>query len=467
MQFHLRQPLLFIILLSVFYSCDDSSTRNKDMTYIGGEIINPKMDKVILSKGNCILDTIYLDETNHFLFVGEKLEPGLYSFQHGEYQKFFLEPGDSLILRVNTMDFDESLTYTGKGAERNNLLMEFFLSNEQEHQLLQEIAQLSATEFEVKIDSMRDARLQSLGHVIKEAHQSKNFLKVARAAIQYDHYSMKEMYISINKNPERRKQIPAAFYNFRKDISYGDSMLTTYYPYYQFLDRHLNNVASEEILNETSSHNVAFQHTQKKLDLIDSKITYDTLKNNLLRTTAMRYLLRCNEKQKQQQVATKYANLSNNNSHVVEITQILDATLKLTPGNNIPPIVVVDAENMSKGIDAVIKKPTVIYFWSYNSVAHYKNIHSRAAELKQRYPEYDFIAINTDTHFRKWRNIIGKNAFNLKCEYQFENSNQAGKDLVLTSINKAIVVDANGVILESNTSLLKLTFESELLGFLN
>ena len=190
------------------------------------------------------------------------------------------------------------------------------------------------------------------------------------------------------------------------------------------------------------------RQTQNKLDLIDRKITYDTLKNNLLRTTARSYLLRCNEQKNQQQVANKHAILSSNASHVQEISHILDATLKLTPGRTIPPIVVVDADNEAMAIANVIEKPTVIYFWSYNSVAHYKNIHARAAELKERYPEYDFIAINTDTHFRKWRNVIGKNAFNLAREYQFENSNQAGKELVLTSINKAIVVDKKGVILE-------------------
>ena len=467
MQILLKQPLRLLILLCVFYSCDKSSTSDRGMTYVGGEVINPKMDMVILSKDNCIVDTLMLDDTNHFLFSGKKLESGLYSFLHGEYQKFYLEPGDSIMLRLNTMDFDESLTYTGRGSERNNLLMELFLSNEEDLKLLQETTQLSATDFELNIDLKRVSRLRNLQGVIKDMPQSRGFVHVARAAIMYNYYSMKEMYISMNKNPERREQIPAAFYDFRKDIDYGDSMLTTYYPYYQFLNRHLNNVASEELLDVALRHNLAYNHTQNKLDLIDRKITYDTLKNNLLRTTARSYLLRCNQQKDQQQVANKHSILSSNASHVKEISHILDATLKLTPGRVIPPIVVVDSENEAMAIANVIQKPTVIYFWSYNSVSHYKNIHSRAAELKERYPEYDFVAINTDTHFRKWRNIIGRNAFNLAREYQFENSNQAEKELVLTSINKAIVVDKDGVILESNTSLLKLTFESELLGFLN
>lgn len=436
-------------------------------TYIGGEIINPKMDQVILSRDNSIIDTLQLDHNNHFLFKSDTLESGLYSFKHGEYQKFYLEPGDSLILRVNTVDFDESLSYTGKGSDRNNLLMDFFLSNEEENQSLQLIAQLSASEFEKKIDSMRNLRVQSLNELLQEGNESESYLRVARAAIDYDYYSKKELFISKNKNPERRAQIPATFYDFRNEVAYGDKILTTYYPYYQFLNRHLNNLAFEALSNNKDNHTSSFQHTQKKLDLIDKTITYDTLKNNLLRATARAYLLQCSKPQLQQQVVEKYQLLSSNDTHKSQMNQILDATLKLTPGEKIPSILVVDAENMSMDIAEVIKKPTVIYFWSYHSIAHYKNIHTRAAELKERYPEYDFIGINTDNHFRRWRTTIGKNGFPLKREYQFENSNQAEKDLVLTSINKAIVVDENGVILESNTNLLKLTFESELLGFLN
>ena len=42
----------------------------------------------------------------------------------------YLEPGDSIMLRVNTLKFDESLTYTGKGSAKNNFLTELFLLNE-------------------------------------------------------------------------------------------------------------------------------------------------------------------------------------------------------------------------------------------------------------------------------------------------------------------------------------------------
>ena len=40
------------------------------------------------------------------------------------------------MLRVNTLDFDESLSFTGMGSKSNNLLMDLFLLNEEEIELM-------------------------------------------------------------------------------------------------------------------------------------------------------------------------------------------------------------------------------------------------------------------------------------------------------------------------------------------
>lgn len=72
--------------------------------WIGGEIVNPKTDFVVFYKDECIIDTVKLDNKNFFLYKNDELHEGLYSFRHNEYQLFYVEPGDSLMLRVNTVD---------------------------------------------------------------------------------------------------------------------------------------------------------------------------------------------------------------------------------------------------------------------------------------------------------------------------------------------------------------------------
>jgi len=58
-------------------------------------IVNPKMDYVILSHGNNVLDTIKLDSKNYFAYKTDKItSEGLYTIKHNETQVFFAQPGD-------------------------------------------------------------------------------------------------------------------------------------------------------------------------------------------------------------------------------------------------------------------------------------------------------------------------------------------------------------------------------------
>ena len=109
----------------------------------------------------------------------------------------------------------------------------------------------------------------------------------------------------------------------------------------------------------------------------------------------------------------------------------------------------------------------LLYFWSSQSVSHLKNIHAKAAELNAKYPEYDFIGVNTDTHFKKWRGVVTQSGYNRTNEYQFDDIDEAKKKLVINSANKAILIDGNGIILEGNTSLFNIKIENTLLGYLN
>ena len=117
---------LQILLLIGLISC--KSENNKRATYFGGKIINPKSNHVVLFSMDKAIDTFYLDKTNRFIGKLDSIDEGLYSFFHGnESQYIYLEPKDSLMLRLNTWAFDESLVFAGEGAERNNILIDCFL----------------------------------------------------------------------------------------------------------------------------------------------------------------------------------------------------------------------------------------------------------------------------------------------------------------------------------------------------
>lgn len=90
--------ILSIVLL--ISSCKNSAhNESDDFAYIGGEIINPTENTIILESKNKTIDTIKLDGRNRFFYKIDNFYPGIYTFRHGsEYQMIMLEPNDSYYL---------------------------------------------------------------------------------------------------------------------------------------------------------------------------------------------------------------------------------------------------------------------------------------------------------------------------------------------------------------------------------
>ena len=97
--------LILALVFSVLLSCSSEQTQSE--TYFGGKIINPKSNYVVLHSMQKVIDTLYLKKDNTFLGKLQDPNEGLYYFTHGNENQFiYLEPQDSLMLRLNTWYFD-------------------------------------------------------------------------------------------------------------------------------------------------------------------------------------------------------------------------------------------------------------------------------------------------------------------------------------------------------------------------
>lgn len=467
----LYKKLLLLFFCIPFISCNNAKDTAAENTWIGGQIINPKIDYVMILKDKLPIDSIKLDKDNHFLVNPSCIKSGLYSFKHNELQLIYLEPGDSLMLRVNTVDFDESLAFTGKGAERNNLLMELFLINERELQIIPSYYNLSPTGFQKKIDSLRSIRKKLYDEFFaKNPSEEEGFKEVALANFTYADYTKKELYTIANNGElevSKKEDFPKDFYSYRKKLDFGNENLRFYYPYYRFFNSYFDNLAYLKYADQEDYNSRTYLHTINKVKLIDSLITNDTLKNNLLRRNVYYYILDGKDGNKKTEVFDFFQKKNTNPKHIASMKKLYDASLALTPGKKIPNLFLLNTDNTLKDIHSVLKRPSVIYFWSSQSIKHFKNIHIKAAELKSKYPEYDFIGINTDTHFKKWRTIVTKSGYDTSMEFQFDNIDEAEKKLILNAASKTFIVDKDGTIIDRTLSLFSSNMEAQLLGYLN
>ncbi len=456
-------PNIFLASLLLFIAC--SKSEDSTTIWIGGEIVNPTSQYIILAQGNKIIDTVLLDSNNFFLYKSDDLKEGLYIIRHNETQVMYVESGDSLMLHLNTIDFDESLAYSGKGAEKNNLLMTFFLINENENKLIRQWYDFSPEEYTDKIDSLRVLKEDLYSQFLKKhSNLTDGFKEVARVSIDYDYYLKKELY-SLG-NTHRLATIDDSFFDYREQIDIDNEKLRYYYPYFRFLLVYFDNMAAKKL--GTASQRYSYEFSSARLDAIQNSINNDSIRNNLARNTALRFYFNGNRKPRElEKFIEDFENINNNQKFIAEIQKVHNTATKISAGMTVPDISLLTADNSVTSLHKLIDKPTVLFFWSYKYLRQAESIHNRAGELKAKYPEYNFLSINTDDHFRRWRNFIRAQKYNDSEEFQLENRIDSEHALLLNNLSKSLIVDSDLIILNGNCTMFQSNFEELLLGYLN
>lgn len=469
--------MLLLLTLSTLLGCKSSSNDENSEVYFGGEIINPNNNYIVLNSPDEKSDTIYLDAENRFIKKLTLTKSGLYTFNHGgEYQRILLEPKDSIMLRLNTIDFDESLVFTGEGARKNNYLIAAFLENESNNKkFVKMMWDMEPSKFQATLDVDRTEKLTELKEFLSQKEYSDLFKTIAESNINYEYYFNKELYpfgyYGYN-NLIHYKDLPEGFYSFRDEVDYNNEQLIGVNPYYRFLFNHFNNLALNKYY-ENATHNVVFDNKSavynlEKLRLVDSLIDNKKIKNHLLNFTTRDFITVSKDSLEINEVVNSFLRKSTSDSDKDYIKKLVVAVGKLGVGNKLPSIKLLDYDDKEVELGSLITKPTVIYFWSSNLPMLLRNSHYKAKSLQSKFPELDFIAINiNDDNKTYWKSTLDKYKFSSLNEYQFQNSTEATGQLVINSVNRSIFVDSDGKIINSNSMLFTSEFEDELESMLH
>ncbi|MDO5980738.1 TlpA family protein disulfide reductase [Flavivirga spongiicola] len=465
-----------ILTLLALLSCkEDKSGMEINYAYIGGEIINPTTNYVVLLKSEVAIDTIKLDGRNRFLYKVHDLKEGLYSFRHGdEYQMILLEPQDSILFRLNTLDFDESLVFTGKGAKKNNYLINEFLENEIEEKYILRLCQLTPTVYQNHIDSLKTIKVKKYKTFISKYETSPLFEKIAQANIDYNYYSSKEVYPFVHYGKNKNavlKSLPEDFYDYRKNINYNDDFSVHYYKYNKFLEHSFSNIS----LKEHSAHSddkhfdrYSLCYNLDRLKLIDSLVTNTSVKDELLYEFAINYISKNKNIENNNIVLKSYLDKTKSEKGKEKMISFTNSLNNLKNGSSLPNIKLIDYDNVELDINSIIDATTVISFWSHTFHKHFKDNHKKIKELKIKYPEVVFITINIDNYgLEKTKKSLKRNKFVFKNEYVFKNPKKAAKTFVIHPMTKALIIDKNKKIVNNHTNIFSIKFEKQLLDLIN
>ena len=471
------RPLLYLLLLfPLLFTCSKENEKRSENTYFGGTIKNKNSNLITLRDyKNTIIDTFSLDATGSFLHQFKNFEPGLYNFFDGrEAQSVFIQKGDSLIFRLNTIDFDESLTFTGIGSKENNFLINQFLENEKEEEVFLKFSQLPCNTFRDKIDSIRDKKLSRLKQFSSKNNTSEDFNALATATINFQNYFSKEFYpfARLDKDEiEVLNGLDATFFDYRKDINYNNEKIQNYYPYKTFLRFHFNTLALQEHFShskDSTYNNTSLHYNLDRFKLIDQKISFQPIKNDISYYYMIRYLNDSKNVEDFDQMLTAFKRINTNPDNIDKAAKIINSYKRLKPGLQLPELTIINKLDEEELLSSEITKPTVLYFWTANNKYHLIDSHKKAAELMQKYPEVKFIAINTDNiSSKKQAAILQQNGLTQYNEFHFKNPLNAKDLLAIKPINNVFLVDKNAKIINPKANMFSVDFEQQLVELLN
>ena len=465
--------LTSIILASLLCMCCKNDSKKSDDIYIGGKIMNPNINYAILSKDQKIIDTLPLDDDNKFGKYLPKLDAGIYTFQHNpESQVIYLEPGDSIMIWVNTFDFDESLNFSGRGSRESSFLLDLFLQNRANNDLVLNYYKIKPKVFQKISDSIHQKRLEEFNKNIEEHELSKTFEDIARQSIDYEFYDLRERYTYLIKKyyPEFSKLIPEGFNDYRDSLDFNNELLQNYYLYTNTIDDYLRTRAIEYCIDEYKDKecfNVSnFDNIKRRATLIDSLSSTPSIKNKFLDLLLSKAITMATNKDDLKKILNFAESLDY--QQIDEIKQLSKIQKNYFTGKSLADFTLLNIHGEEITYGDIIDKKTIVYFWSADNIRRYIWQFRTIKKLEKKYPELDFIGVNLDINQSpKWLRILHENNYDENNQYQLAKRGFSN-DFAKKYLYRLNFLDKNAVIVRGDITLSSSAeFESKLLEFLN
>ena len=451
-----------IILVNILFFFNSCNNNDPNVFYIGGEIINPSSSSVNIYRNNIKIDSVELDTDNKFFKQINNVESGIYRIEHlPEYQNILVDKGDSIWVRVNAEDFNESLSFSGIGSSKNNFLIDISNSLNYEDEYLSNMYSQNSIIFRKMIDSLSQEKKNMWIDFINSREQSKLSEKVTKSSILYSYANRLERYALLrgsNWNSSDSKE----YFSYRDELDLNDSDLILFEPYITYLMNYFN----KSVLDSSQVYFYQKNNTDfntKKLVLIDTEIKDENLKNILSRATAVEELLNFKNHNLHEGFIGYYSYINSSQTYYDEILRLHNDINKMQIGNKLPEINLMNInQNIISSDDVFNNKKTLIYFWSQTQMNHYRRTIRRVNELEKKFPQYRFVGICIQPYndlVNQAQTILNVTMDN---QFSFTNFESSSKDWVVTYLNKAIVIDRKSKIIDGFGNLFSNSIEQSL-----
>ncbi len=294
-------------------------------TLLSGKIENPNSNTLsIINSSNEKVREIAVSDSGVFndtIFDAN----GLYRFyDQKEQATIYLQNGFDLNLTLNTAEFDESISYTGKGSAENNYLVQKFLKNEKNGG----VSNLYALD-EAEYLKQTQALKESQDSLLQAAKIGDKFKELEQAVIKYSYifnvmrYEVAHRYFTKNKDFKVSDSYPNVLENL--DMN-NEELFKTIPNYKAVVGFNLSSKASANAKRDSISYGLAFINEV-------SSVNNQFIKNSLIKSLAFEVSPMNPDAEKLYQELMK---VSSDEKFKETITNSYNTLQKLKKGNNSP-----------------------------------------------------------------------------------------------------------------------------------
>ena len=300
-----------LFLLFLFVSCKSDIT-----TLFGGKILNKTSDSISIYKDNIMIHESRVDSDGVFSILLDSINYGLFTFYHEpEFQYIIIDKNDNLQIRLNTLDFDESLVYTGKGSSKNNYLMDVFLRSEEDETYINSKLDSDLKDFKFLVDSLYQRQMYFFIEFTENNNLSYTSKEIIKTATLYPYISKFHSYIIRNTVDQDGQK--SLFFNYQDKIRYDIDALAYFKPYIDFLYLDLYNYVKNDKDYENS-----LDFNIQRLLYTDKIVKSELIKSRILRFHAVGFLLQREDDLKNKTFLEAFLDISKNKDVNEEINKL-------------------------------------------------------------------------------------------------------------------------------------------------
>ncbi len=450
--------IMRFISISVFFFLGVLLAPGKENVELCGKIDNPVADYVVFTWQHLNRqqsDTASIGEDGTFNLNIRVSDPSYYVFRHGrEIAHMYITPGDSLCLFLNTEEFDESLSFKGRGDIYNNYLAKKFLFRERNFPIAKKLYSLEEKRFIEKTDSLKLIMEEFLKDYYKSHRREieRNFYKLEKEDILYNWANQRLNYPYLHPYYAQIDEFETSedYDDFLKKTDLNDEELLRLKSYNTFLNTYLKHKADKQ-LSDTDDAQKRYNGLIKQVfEVAVNEYKHEKIRDYILfRSLSDQIQYRSIKDIKP--LIEEFNQLTKNTAYISQIDTLYKKWIPLEEGKKAPGFTYVDVDSNKVSLKDFRGKYVYIDVWASWCRPCFREIpflHKLEEEFHDK--NIVFVSISVDRNRNAWETMLNKQQLG-GIQLHAGGWDPALRDnYLVNSIPRFILIDREGKIIDAN-----------------